>query len=121
MPIQQGDIYFFPFDEPCESEVGYPHYVVVVQSNDINDSEVNTVVVCCLTTTLSRANAPGNVLLNPGEGGPGLPRQSVVNVSQMLTMNKSDLTDKRGGLDFVRMRDVVAGVRRLLEGEHGLP
>jgi mRNA-degrading endonuclease toxin of MazEF toxin-antitoxin module len=69
VPVRQGDIYFFPFDEPCESEVGYPHYVVVVQSNDLNDSDINTVVVCCLTTTLSRADAPGKVRLNPGEGG----------------------------------------------------
>ena len=121
MTIRQGDVYFYPFEDPCESEVGYPHYVVVVQSNEVNDTEINTVVVCCLTTTLSRANAPGNVLLNPGEGGPGLPEQSVVNVSQMLTMNKSDLTDPRGALDFTRMRDVVAGIRVILEGKRGLP
>ncbi len=121
MTIRQGDIYFYPFDEPCDSEPGYPRYVVVVQSNDLNESDINTVVVCCLTTTLSRANSPGNVRLNPGEGGPGLPRHSVVNVSQMLTMSKSDLTDRRGALDFTRMRDVVAGIRVILEGERGLP
>lgn len=120
MTVRQGDIYFYPFDEPCESEIGYPHYVVVVQSNDLNESKINTVVVCCLTTTISRANDPTNVLLSPGEGGPGLPKRSVVNVSQILTMNKSDLTDKRGALDYVRMRDVVAGIRLVLEGERGL-
>lgn len=87
----------------------------MVQSNDLNDSDINTAVVCCLTTTLSRADSPGNVLLYPDEGG--LERQSVVNVSQMLTMNKSDLTDQRGALDYTRMRDVVAGIRLILEGE----
>jgi mRNA interferase MazF len=92
---------------------------VVVQSNELNASDVNKVVVCCLTTTISRANAPGNVLLAPGEGG--MPEQSVVNVSQMLTANKSDLTDKRAALDFVRMRDVIAGIELILKGERGLP
>lgn len=119
MTIQQGDIFFVHLDDPCESESGYPHYVVVVQSNDFNKSDINTVVVCCLTTTLSRAAAPGNVLLAPGEGG--MPESSVVNVSQMLTVNKRDLEDRRAALDYVRMREVVAGIRLLLEGERGLP
>jgi mRNA interferase MazF len=105
--------------DPCFSEPGYPHYVVVVQSNEFNDSGIRTVLVSCLTTNLSRANAPGNVLLSPGEGD--LPEQSVVNVSQTFTMDERDLDDRRGGLDHVRMRDVVGGLRRLLEGERGLP
>ena len=92
---------------------------MVVQSNDLNESDINTVVVCCLTTTLRRSDAPGNVRLAPGEGG--MPEQSVVNVSQMLTVNKSDLTDRRAVLDHVRMREVIAGIRLILEGERGLP
>jgi mRNA interferase MazF len=119
VPVRQGDVYFVNLDVPCESEPGYPHFLLVVQSNDLNESDINTVVVCCLTTTLSRADAPGNVLLAPGEGG--IREQSVVNVSQMLTVNKSDLQDKRGALDHVRMRDVIVGIRLILEGERGLP
>ena len=119
MTIRQGDVFFVDLDDPCESEPGYPHYVVVVQSNDFNESDINTVVVCCLTTTLSRARPPGNVLLAPGEGG--MLEQSVINVSQMLTVNKSDLTDRRAALDHVRMREVVDGIKLLLEGERGLP
>lgn len=92
---------------------------MVVQSNDFNDSDVKTVVICCLTTNLSRGNSPGNVLLNPGEGG--LPEQSVANVSQIITMDVRDLEDKRGALDYVRMRDVVAGIELVLNGERGLP
>jgi mRNA interferase MazF len=105
--------------DPCFSEPGYPHYVVVVQSNEFNDSDIRTVLVSCLTTNLSRANSPGNVLLVPGEGD--LPEQSVVNVSQTFAMDERDLDDGRGGLDHVRMREVVGGITRLLEGEHGLP
>jgi len=119
VPVRQGDVYFVNLDDPCESEPGYPHYLLVVQSNDLNDSDVNTVVVCCLTTNLSLARSLGNVLLIPGEGG--MPKQSVVNVSQMLTVNKSDLTDRRAVLDHVRMREVIAGIRLILEGERGLP
>ena len=119
MTIRQGDVYFVRLADPCLSEPGYPHYVVVVQSNDVNESNINTTLVCCLTTTLSRANAPGNVLLVPGEGG--MPEPSVVNVSQMLTMDKRDLDDKRAGLDHVRMREVIEGIKWVLEGERGLP
>lgn len=119
MTIRQGDIYFVGFDDPCGSEPGYPHYVVVAQSNDFNDSDLRTVVVCCLTTNLSRGDSPGNVLLNPGEGG--LPKQSVANVSQIVTMDVRDLEDRRGALDYVRMREVVAGIELVLNGEQGLP
>jgi mRNA interferase MazF len=92
---------------------------VVVQSNEFNDSGIRTVLVTCLTTNLSRARSPGNILLSPGEGD--LPEQSVVNVSQTFTMDERDLDDRRGGLDHVRMREVVGGIRRLLEGAQGLP
>jgi mRNA interferase MazF len=119
LTIRQGDIYFVDLADPCLSEPGYPHYVVVVQSNEFNDSDIRTVLVSCLTTNVNRANAPGNVLLAPGEGD--LPEQSVVNVSQTFTMDERDLDDRRGGLDYVRMRDVVAGIRRVLEGAQGLP
>lgn len=118
MTIRQGDVFFVHFADPCESEPGYPHYVVVVQSNDFNESNINTVAVCCLTTNLNRGDSPGNVRLVPGEGG--MPESSVVNISQIFTVNKRDLTDKRAVLDHVRMRDVVGGVELLLEGERGL-
>jgi mRNA interferase MazF len=91
----------------------------VVQSNEFNESAIRTAVVCSLTTRLSRAESPGNVLLDPGEGG--LPLQSVVNVSQIITLDKRDLGQKRGALDYVRMRDVIRGIGVVLEGERGLP
>ena len=82
---------------------------MVVQSNEFNNSDIRTVLVSCLTTNLDRANAPGNVSLATGEGD--LPEQSVVNVPQTFTMDEGDLDDRRGGLDHVRMRDVVAAGR----------
>lgn len=68
-----------------------------------------------MTSVLRRANAPGNVLLVPGEGN--LPAQSVVNVSRMVTLDKRILGNRIGGLDRERMREILDGVRLVLEGE----
>jgi mRNA interferase MazF len=87
---------------------------LVIQSDDFNRSPIRTVVVCELTTVLRRANDPGNVLLVPGEGG--LSEQSVVNVSRMVTLDKGILGNRIGGLDRERMREVMRGVRLVLEG-----
>jgi mRNA interferase MazF len=88
---------------------------VVIQSDDFNRSPIHTVVVCELTSVLRRANDPGNVLLVPGEGN--LPEQSVVNVSRLVTLDKRILGNRIGVLDDERMREVLDGVRLVLEGE----
>ena len=75
--------------EPSGSEPAYIHPHVVIQNNVFDRSRVNTVVVCALTSNLKRAKAPGNVLLEKGEAN--LPKQSVVNITQLFTVNKSDL------------------------------
>ena len=69
--------------------------------------------MCALTSNLRRATAPGNVLLEPGEAN--LPRQSVVNVSQIFTVDKSQLDDKIGTLSARRVRDILNGIRLLTE------
>ena len=85
--MQQGDIFWVELAEPAGSEPGYRHPHVVIQNNVFNRSRINTVVVCALTSNLRRAPAPGNVLLEPGEAN--LPRQSVVNISQIFTVDRS--------------------------------
>ena len=95
--------------------IGYPHYVLVIQSDDFNKSPIGTVVVCELTSVLKRGKAPGNVTLVPGEGE--LPEHSVVNVSRMVTLDKEILGNRIGRLDDERMREVMRGVRLVLEGE----
>jgi mRNA interferase MazF len=87
----------------------------VIQSNDFNRKAMRTVVVCELTSVLRRANDKGNVLLAPGEGG--LPEQSVVNVSRIVTLDRRELGNRMGALDFYRMREVMDGIRCVLEGE----
>ncbi|MBU4320752.1 MAG: type II toxin-antitoxin system PemK/MazF family toxin, partial [Nitrospinae bacterium] len=96
MTIKQGDIYWINLVAPKGSEPGYRHPHVVIQNNIFNLSRINTIVVCALTSNLKRAAAPGNVLLKKGEGN--LPKDSVVNISQVITVNKSDLTEKIGSL-----------------------
>ena len=111
--INQGDIFWVELDEPFGSEPGYRHPHVVVQNNVFNRSRINTVVVCALTSNLRRAAAPGNVLLEPGEAN--LPKQSVVNVSQVFTVDKSQLGEKIGALSPGRVHEILDGIRLLLE------
>ncbi len=70
-------------------------------------------VVCSLTTNLRRAEAPGNVLLEEGEGQ--LPKRSVVNVSQLYTVDRERLSERVGTLSARRVRDIVEGVKLVLE------
>jgi mRNA interferase MazF len=111
--INQGDVYWVDLDDPLGSGCGYCHPHVVVQNDVFNRSRIQTVVVCALTSNLKRAEAPGNVLLEPGEAN--LPKQSVVNLSQIFTVDKAQLAEKVGTLGPSRVREVLDGIRLLLE------
>jgi mRNA interferase MazF len=111
--IRQGDIYWVNLGSPKGSEPGYRHPHVVIQNDVFNASNINTVVVCALTTNLKRAQAPGNVTLNKGEAN--LAKKSVVNISKVVTVNKSDLKDKIGSLSSKRTNEIIAGIKLLVE------
>ena len=111
--IRQGDIYWIDLGEPLGSAPGFRHPHVVVQNDVFNSSRIHTVVVCALTSNLRRAEAPGNVLLQPGEAN--LPKQSVVNVSQIFTVDKRQLEDKIGSLSPHRVGEILDGIRLVLE------
>jgi mRNA interferase MazF len=113
MVINQGDIYRIDFEEPSGSEPGYRHPHVVVQNNLFNRSEIRTVVVCALTSSLKRASAPGNVLLDKKETN--LPKDSVVNVSQIFTVDKSQLDEYIGTLSTKRVREILNGIKLVLD------
>ena len=113
MTIRQGDIFWIDLGEPEGSEPGHRHPHVVVQNNVFNKSKIGTVVVCALTSNLQRATAPGNVLLKKGEAN--LKKESVVNISQIVTLYKSDLVEKIGTLSPVRIKQIVEGLRLLIE------
>ena len=113
MNIRQGDIFWVELGEPSGSEPGYRHPHVVVQNDVFNQSRIGTVVVCALTSNLTRASAPGNVLLKKGEAN--LKKDSVVNISQIVTIDKADLLERIGSLSASRVRQIVEGVRLLIE------
>ena len=113
MNIKQGDIFRISLGPPRGSEPGYRHPHVVIQNNLFNQSKINTVVVCALTSNLTRAKSPGNVLLKKGEGN--LKKESVVNITQMTTVNKSDLIEKIGSLSPARIREIIQGIALLIE------
>ncbi len=111
MKINQGDIYWIPFEEPNSPESGYTHPHVVIQDDVINRSRINTVVVCALTSNKKRANLPGNVLLDVGEAN--LSKQSVVVVSRISTVDKRQLGEYIGTLTKQRLKQILAGMQFL--------
>lgn len=90
MVISQGEVWWADLGEPAGSEPGYRRPVVVVQGDSFNRSRISTVVCVPLTSNLRWAEAPGNVLLEAAVTG--LPRDSVANVSQPVTLDRSALT-----------------------------
>ena len=113
--IRQGDVYWFDFGKPSGSGPGFLRPCVVMQNDAFNESAINTVVVCALTTNLRRARIPGNVLLDEGEAD--LPERSVVMVSQLFTVDKEDLMDKIGTLSTEHVRQIFEGIYHLLTPE----
>jgi mRNA interferase MazF len=107
--IDRGDLFWLGPDESRGPEADYSHPHVVVQDDVFNHSRVSTVVVCALTSNLGRASEPGNVLLDPAEGG--LPQQSVIVVSQIASVEKASLGERIGALSPERVEQVLAGLR----------
>lgn len=111
--IEQGDVYWIDLGEPAGSEPDFLRPHVVIQNNVFNMSRINTTVVCAITSNLKRGEAPGNVVLHKGEAN--LPKPSVVNVSQIYTVDKSELYDKIGTLSPKRVDEIIQGIQLLLE------
>jgi mRNA interferase MazF len=107
--INRGDLFHVAPDDSRGPAPSYSHPHVVVQDDVFNHSRITTVVVCALTSNLHRANEPGNVLLDVGEGG--LPKQSVVVVSQISSISKHLLGGRIGTLSSARVEQIVAGLQ----------
>ena len=107
--INRGDVFWVAPDDSRGPVPSYSHPHVVVQDDVFNHSRITTVVVCALTSNLHRANEPGNVLLEPGEGN--LPKQSVVVVSQISSVDKTRLGERIGSLSDARVEQILAGLR----------
>jgi mRNA interferase MazF len=113
MVISQGDVWWADLGDPQGSEPGYRRPVVIVQGDSFNRSKVSTVVCVPLTSNLRWADAPGNVLLDAQASG--LPKDSVANVSQVVTLDKTALTERAGALPEAKLELVLFGIDVVLE------
>jgi len=116
--IRQGEVYWLHFGTPEGSEPAGRRPAVVVQHDRFNRSAISTTVVAVVTSNLRLAAMPGNVRLRRGEAGLLLP--SVVNISQLRTVDRSRLGERVGVLGPARLREVLRGLA-LLFGTADLP
>ena len=110
---RQGQVYWLDFGPAAGSAPADRHPCVVVQNDVFNRSAIATTVVCLITSNLRRADAPGNVPLKKGEAN--LPKASVVNISQILTVDKTELAEPVGKLSDAAAQAVRDGLRMLFD------
>jgi mRNA interferase MazF len=110
--MKRGEIWWASLPMPAGSEPGYRRPVVIVQADAFNRSRIQTVVVAAITSNIRIADAPGNVLLTRREGR--LSKDSVVDVSKLLTLDKSFLTERVGRISATSMGAIDEGLRLVL-------
>jgi mRNA interferase MazF len=107
--LARGDVWWADLREPQGSEPGYRRPLLVIQNDAFNRSRLRTVVVVVLTGNVRLVDAPGNVLI-PAQAS-GLPRDSVANVSQIITVDRSALTERVGRIPRSLLDQVAGGLR----------
>ncbi len=117
MVIRRGEIWWASLGEPRGSAPGYRRPVLVIQSDAFNRSSIGTVAVAAITSNLHLGAAPGNVRLTARQSK--LPKPSVVNVSQVLTVDRRFLTERVGRLPSESLAEVDAGLRLALSLPYG--
>ena len=110
--VVRGEVWWADLGPRKGSAPAWRRPVVVVSADAFNRSRIKTVTVAAITSNLRLAAAPGNIALAAGSAG--LDRDSVINVSQVLTLDKSDLSIRLGTVDDVKMEQVDAGLRLAL-------
>jgi mRNA interferase MazF len=113
MVIARGGVYWADLGEPLGCRPAKRRPVLVISGNSYNRSRLATVLVAAVTSNTQLATLPGNVFLPTNASG--LPRDSVVNVTALVTLNKTDLADQTGSLSPPLMREVDRGLRRVLD------
>jgi mRNA interferase MazF len=113
MVMERGDIWWANLPDPVGSNPGHRRPVLIIQSDAFNRSRINTVVVAVITSNLKLAKAPGNIFLSKRSSG--LPKDSVVNVSQILTIDKTFLFEHVSTLSKRKMEQINKGLRLFLE------
>ena len=115
MVIRKGSIYWVDFSPGKGSEPKGRRPGLVIQNDVLNDSKLNTVVMLAITATMKFGELPGNVVLNKGEAN--MPKQCVINVTQIKSVDKTSLKEKIGTLSKQKILDVVAGLNLVLSLE----
>ena len=110
--MKRGEIWWALLPDPVGSEPGYRRPVLIVQSDEFNRSGIRTVICAAVTSNLNLAGAPGNVHLSTRASG--LPKPSVVNVSQLISLDRTRLTGPIKGIDAQSMLQVDEGLRLIM-------
>ena len=111
--VYQGEVYWLDFGPASGSAPAERHPCVVVQSDAFNRSRIASTVVCLITSKMSRSRSPGNVTLKKGDAS--LPKDSVVNVSQVQTVDRSELTERIGKLPARTVDEIRDGLQLLFD------
>jgi mRNA interferase MazF len=110
--IRRGQIWWVDLGTPRGSSPGYKRPVAIIQTDTFNETEIGTIVVAVVTSNIKLAEMPGNVFVTARNSG--LDRDSVVNVSQIFTIDKSDVLDQIGHLGKRDMKEIDDGLRLVL-------
>jgi len=110
--MYRGEIWWAHLPDPAGSEPGYRRPVLVIQDDTFTQSQISTIIVVIITSNIRLAEAPGNVLLPRGVSG--LSRDSVANVSQIFTIDKTFLAERIGSLPDYLQEEVDEGLRTVL-------
>ena len=110
--MKKGEVWWASLGEPRGSEPGYKRPVVIISANEFNKSTIKTVIVAVITSNLRLAEAPGNFSISKKDSG--LSKESVVNVSQLLTLDKSFLVEKSKKLPELKLLRLNEGLKLVL-------
>lgn len=113
MVVQRREIWWADLDEPRGSEPGFRRPILIVQADAFNRSRLRTVIGVVLTSNARLLDAPGNVLLPAADSG--LPRDSVANVTQLVTLDEDFLAERAGRIAARVMARVEAGLKLVLD------
>ena len=112
MVIRKGSIYWVDFSPGKGSEPSGRRPGLVIQNDILNDSNLNTVIMLALTSTMKFGELPGNVVLRKGEAN--IPKKCVINVTQIKSVDKQSIKEKIGTLSKKRMEEVDAGLKLIM-------
>ena len=113
MVVSRGEVWWTDLSEPRGSEPGYRHPILVLQADSFNRSRLRTIIGVVVSSNLGLLEAPGNVLLRAKSVG--LPRDSVVNVTQLVTVDRDYLERRAGRVSVKTLARVEAGLRLVLD------